>query len=139
MTLNGWLQIALYCVVIVLLTKPLGGYMTRVFNGERTLLSPLLRPIERGLYAIAGVDETRRAALDQPTPSPCWFSASPGSSRFMRCNACKACRCPSIRKGLARHRARQRLQHLRQLRLQHQLAVLCAGSDDELSRRRWPG
>ncbi len=59
MTLNGWLQIALYCVLLVLLTKPLGGYMTRVFNGERTVLSPVLGPIERGLYRISGVEETQ--------------------------------------------------------------------------------
>ncbi len=57
MTINGWLQIALYCVIIVAITKPLGGYMTRVFNGERTFLSPVLRPFERVLYAVSGVDE----------------------------------------------------------------------------------
>lgn len=59
MTFNGWLQIALYCVLLALLTKPLGGYMTRVFNGDRTLLSPVLGPLERGLYRISGVDETQ--------------------------------------------------------------------------------
>ncbi len=57
MTINGWIQIALYCVIIIALTKPFGGYMTRVFSGERTLLSPLLRPIERLFYALSGVDE----------------------------------------------------------------------------------
>ena len=57
MTLNGWVQIALFCVLLVLLVKPLGGYMTHVFNGERTLLRPLLRPIEIGLYKIGGVRE----------------------------------------------------------------------------------
>src|ERR1700760_3612525 len=57
MTLNGWVQIALYCVLLILITKPLGGYMTRVFNGERTLLSPILRPIERLIYGIGGVGE----------------------------------------------------------------------------------
>jgi K+-transporting ATPase ATPase A chain len=57
MTINGWLQVALYCVLLVLLTKPLGGYMTRVFAGERTPLSPVLRPLERGLYRISGVNE----------------------------------------------------------------------------------
>src|ERR1700761_3684421 len=57
MTVNGWLQVALYCVLLVLLTKPLGGYMTRVFAGERTPLSPVLRPLERGLYRVSGVDE----------------------------------------------------------------------------------
>jgi K+-transporting ATPase ATPase A chain len=59
MTVNGWLQIALYCVLLVLLTKPLGGYMTRVFAGERTLLSPVLKPLEHGLYRVSGVDETQ--------------------------------------------------------------------------------
>jgi K+-transporting ATPase ATPase A chain len=57
MTLNGWLQIALYCALILLITRPLGGYMTKVFHGERTLLSPVLRPVERSLYGLAGVDE----------------------------------------------------------------------------------
>ena len=57
MTINGWIQIALFCVVVTLLVRPLGGYMTRIFNGERTLLSPVLRPVERGLYAACGIDE----------------------------------------------------------------------------------
>lgn len=57
MTLYGWLQILLFCGIIILLVKPLGGYMTRVFSGERTLLSPLFVPIERGLYRIAGTNE----------------------------------------------------------------------------------
>jgi potassium-transporting ATPase potassium-binding subunit len=59
MTLNGWIQIAIYCVIVLALVKPLGWYMTRVFNGERTFLSPVLRPVERGLYWLGGVDETR--------------------------------------------------------------------------------
>jgi K+-transporting ATPase ATPase A chain len=57
MTVIGWVQIILYCAIIVALTKPLGGYMTRVFNGEHTLLSPVLRPVEAGIYWIGGVDE----------------------------------------------------------------------------------
>ncbi|MGA7674856.1 MAG: potassium-transporting ATPase subunit KdpA [Rhizomicrobium sp.] len=57
MTINGWIQIAFYCAIIIAITKPFGGYMTAVFNGERTFLSPLLRPLERVLYAISGVDE----------------------------------------------------------------------------------
>ena len=59
MTVIGWLQIILYCAIIVALTKPLGWYMTRVFNGERTFLSPVLRPIEAGIYWMSGVDERR--------------------------------------------------------------------------------
>lgn len=57
MTANGWIQIALYCAIIVALVKPLGLYMTRVFTGERTFLSPVLRPVERGLYRLSGIDE----------------------------------------------------------------------------------
>ena len=59
MTVLGWIQILLFCAIVVVLVKPLGGYMTRVFNGERTLLSPLLRPVESGIYWIGGVDEKR--------------------------------------------------------------------------------
>ncbi|MER2194247.1 potassium-transporting ATPase subunit KdpA [Methylobacterium brachiatum] len=56
MTLNGWMQIALYCAVVLALVKPLGLYMTRVFNGEHTPLSPILAPVERAFYRVAGID-----------------------------------------------------------------------------------
>jgi potassium-transporting ATPase potassium-binding subunit len=56
MTTTGWAQIIVFCAIILLLARPLGGYMTRVFAGERTLLSPILRPVERVFYALAGVD-----------------------------------------------------------------------------------
>ena len=59
MTAIGWIQIILYCAIVVALVKPLGWYMTRVFNGERTFLSPILRPVEAGIYWIGGVDERR--------------------------------------------------------------------------------
>jgi K+-transporting ATPase ATPase A chain len=55
MTFNGILQIAIFCVVVIALTRPLGGYMTRVFNGDRNWLTPVLRPVERLLYAASGV------------------------------------------------------------------------------------
>ena len=57
MTITGWLQIALFSVIVILLTRPLGGYMTRVFAGERTFLSPVLRPVELAIYWCCGVDE----------------------------------------------------------------------------------
>jgi len=57
MTIEGWVQIALFSVIIFLITRPLGGYMTRVFSGERTFLSPVLRPVERAVYWCCGVDE----------------------------------------------------------------------------------
>ena len=59
MTINGWIQIALFCGIIVALVKPLGWYMARVFNGERTFLSPVLRPVEAGLYRLGGIDEKK--------------------------------------------------------------------------------
>jgi K+-transporting ATPase ATPase A chain len=59
MTAIGWIQILLFCAVIVALTKPFGWYMTRVFSGERSFLSPILRPVEIALYRIGGVDEQR--------------------------------------------------------------------------------
>ena len=57
MTIIGWVQIALFSVIVILITRPLGGYMTRVFAGERTFLSPVLRPVERAVYWCCGVDE----------------------------------------------------------------------------------
>ncbi len=57
MTFNGWLQIVLFGAIIIAITKPFGGHMTRVFAGERTFLSPVLRPIERAIYWLCGVDE----------------------------------------------------------------------------------
>ena len=57
MTANGWIQIALFSVIVIAITRPLGGYMTRVFAGERTFLWPVLRPVERAVYWCCGVDE----------------------------------------------------------------------------------
>src|SRR5579862_7340055 len=57
MTAIGWAQIILYCAIIIAITPVLGAYMTRVFGGERTFLSPALRPIEVLIYKMAGVDE----------------------------------------------------------------------------------
>jgi K+-transporting ATPase ATPase A chain len=59
MTVIGWIQILLYCAIIVAIVPYLGGYMTRVFNGERTFLAPVLRPVETMLYGAAGVDPRR--------------------------------------------------------------------------------
>ena len=59
MTTNGWLQITFFLLVVLALTKPLGVFMTRVFNREHTFLDPLLRPLERLIYRVTGVDEDR--------------------------------------------------------------------------------
>jgi len=76
MTLNGWLQILLFCGIVIALVKPLGGYMTRVFNGERTLLSPLFGPIERGLYRIAGTRESDEQHWTVYTAALLFFSVA---------------------------------------------------------------
>src|SRR5260370_2205489 len=59
MTFNGWLQILLFFLIILAVTKPLGVFMAHVFNREKTLLDPVLRPLERLIYKLTGVDEKR--------------------------------------------------------------------------------
>lgn len=57
MTLNGWLQIAIFFALVLLSAKPMGSYMTRVFERRKTFLDPVLRPVERLLYRATGVRE----------------------------------------------------------------------------------
>jgi len=59
MTLNGWLQILFFLLAIFLVTPVLGGYMARVFNRQRTFLDPVMRPVERLVYRLTGVNEAR--------------------------------------------------------------------------------
>ena len=59
MTIVGWLQAALVFALVCVLVKPLGAYMARVFAGERVFLSPVLAPIERGLYRVCRIDAAR--------------------------------------------------------------------------------
>src|SRR5438034_10879969 len=59
MTLNGWLQILLFIAIVIAIAKPVGIFMTHVFNGERTFLHWALRPVERLIYRLTGVDEKR--------------------------------------------------------------------------------
>jgi potassium-transporting ATPase potassium-binding subunit len=75
MTPNGWFQIALYLAVILAVTRPLGRFMTRVFNRERTVLDPLLRPIERLIYRMTGVDERREMRWTEYAAAMLLFSA----------------------------------------------------------------
>jgi potassium-transporting ATPase potassium-binding subunit len=76
MTSNGWLQIGLFALIVVLITRPFGGYMTRVFAGERTFLSPLLRPIERFVYWCCGVDENEEQHWRTYAVSMLFFGAA---------------------------------------------------------------
>jgi K+-transporting ATPase ATPase A chain len=74
MTANGWFQIGLFFLVILLVTKPIGVFMMRVFNREKTFLDPVLRPIERLVYWLTGVDESREMRWTEYTISMLLFS-----------------------------------------------------------------
>ena len=107
MTFNGWMQIALFAVLVVLLAKPFGGYMTRVFTGERTLLSPVLRPVERGIYRLCGVDENEEQHWVTYAVAMLAFSVAGFVVALRDCSACRAC-CRSIRSSSARSRPTSR-------------------------------
>src|ERR1700682_1235766 len=74
MTANGWLQILLYLAVIFLITKPIGIFLTRVFNREKTFLDPLLRPLEKLVYRLTGVNEEREMRWTEYTNAMLLFS-----------------------------------------------------------------
>jgi K+-transporting ATPase ATPase A chain len=74
MTLNGWLQIAVFLLLIWAVTKPLGLFMARVFSGEKTFLDPLLRPVEKLVYRSTGVDEKHEMAWTEYAAAMLLFS-----------------------------------------------------------------
>jgi K+-transporting ATPase ATPase A chain len=74
MTPNGFLQIAVFFLLILAIAKPLGSYMTKVFAGERTFLHPVLRPLERLCYAVGGVKESAEQRWTQYAASLLAFS-----------------------------------------------------------------
>jgi potassium-transporting ATPase potassium-binding subunit len=70
------LQIALFSAIVILVTRPFGGYMTRVFNGEQTSLSPLLRPVEYAVYWCCGIDENEEQSWRTYAVSMLFFSVT---------------------------------------------------------------
>jgi K+-transporting ATPase ATPase A chain len=74
MTANGWLQILFFIVVILLITKPMGVFITRVFAREKTFLDPVLRPIEKVVYRLTGVDEQHEMRWTEYAVSMLLFS-----------------------------------------------------------------
>ncbi len=137
MTINGWVQIALYCVLLTLLVKPFGGYMTRVFNGDRTFLGVVLRPVETVLYRISGVRENEEQHWVVYAVAMLLFSVAGFVSLYalQRLQAVL----PFNPQRLDRGEHGPRVQHFDQLHHQHKLAVLHAGKHHELPGRRWPG
>ena len=75
MTANGWFQILFFLVLIFAVTKPLGIFMTKVFSRERTFLDPVLRPMERLLYRVTGVDENHEMRWTEYAVCMLLFSA----------------------------------------------------------------
>src|SRR6476620_7460653 len=75
MTVNGWIQILVYAIVICAVTKPLGAYMFRVFDGERQPLPRFFASIERLLYRLCGVDPKEQQDWKQYTLAMLVFSA----------------------------------------------------------------
>ncbi len=77
MTANGWLQIVVFFLLVVAVTKPLGIFMTNVFERKRTFLDPVLRPIERLIYKLTGVDEDREMPWTEYAVAMLLFSVVP--------------------------------------------------------------
>jgi K+-transporting ATPase ATPase A chain len=75
MTANGWFQIGLYVLVLFLITKPIGIFLTRVFERQKTFLDPLLRPVERLIYRLCGVDENKEMRWTEYGTTMLVFSA----------------------------------------------------------------
>ncbi len=76
MTANGWFQIGLYILVLFLITKPIGIFLSRVFEREKTFLDPVLRPIERLIYRLCGVDENKEMRWTEYGTTMLVFSAA---------------------------------------------------------------
>jgi K+-transporting ATPase ATPase A chain len=74
MTLNGWFQILLFFALVLLVTKPMGAFMAKVFARERTWLDPVLRPIEKLIYKITGVNEEHEMRWTEYTIAMLLFS-----------------------------------------------------------------
>jgi K+-transporting ATPase ATPase A chain len=74
MTINGWLQIIVFLLLVLAVTKPLGLFMARVFNREKTFLDPVLRPIEKLIYRTTGVDEKHEMAWTEYAVAMLLFS-----------------------------------------------------------------
>jgi potassium-transporting ATPase potassium-binding subunit len=74
MTANGWFQILFFLALIFLVTKPMGVFMAKVFNRERTFMDPVLRPIEKLLYRVTGVEENHEMRWTEYAVSMLSFS-----------------------------------------------------------------
>ena len=96
MNAQGWLQLGLYVVVLLLLVKPLGAYMAAVYEGRAMRAQRIGGPLERLIYRGAGVDPDRDMRWTEYAMAMLWFNLV-GASPSMRCSACSS-GCRSIRR-----------------------------------------
>ena len=76
MSANGWFQIGFFLLVIFLITKPLGVFLAQVFSGEKTFLDRILRPVERLIYRLTGIDEKHEMRWTEYAPAMLLFSGA---------------------------------------------------------------
>ena len=130
MTLNGFLQIALYFVVLIALAKPLGSYMARVYENKPVLLARVLGPLERLIYRVCGVKPEEEMRWTTYAIAVLLFSAAQPAGRLRPAAAAGVLAAQPA--GVRRRVAGPVVQHRRQLRHQHQLAGLRRRDDHEL-------
>ena len=122
MTLVGWAQIALVLALVLACAIPLSKFIADVYAGERNFLSPVIGPVERGFYRLAGVDPAREQDWFAYTIAMLVFSIAGFLVALRRPAAAKLSAAEPAR--LRRGAAGSRVQHLDQLHHQHQLAEL---------------
>jgi hypothetical protein len=126
---------ALFLLVVVALVKPVGGYLARVFAGEWTPLDPLLRPVERAIYRLGGIDAERQMDFKQYARSFVLFGLV-GTLLLYAILRLQALIPPGSQCGVPddAHHARSGVQYRRQLHDDHDVAGVCRREHDELSQ-----
>ncbi len=130
MTVNGWLQIGFFLLAVFLVTPPLGAFITRVFARERTWLDPVLRPVERLVYRLTGVDESREMRWTEYAIALLMFSVVSMLVLYLMQRMQQVL--PFNPQGFGAGRAGPRVQHGRVLHDQHELAGVQRRVDHEL-------
>ena len=137
MTFMGWLQILVYALAVLVLAKPLGMFMYRVFEGERKPFARVFAPLEHGLYRLCGVDPRREQTWVEYTIALLIFSAF-GVLVTYAIQRLQAR--PAVQPAVAgRGGPRSVVQHRRELHHEHELAVVRRRDDAELPDARWRG
>ena len=131
MTPNGWFQIIFFLALILAVTKPLGVFMARVFSRERTFLDPVLRPVERLIYRLTGVDESHEMRWTEYAVAMLLFSVV--SMLLLYLIQRIQLHLPfNPQKFAGSDAGTPGIQHRRVLHHQYQLAGLLGRDDDEL-------